>query len=141
MFVTTKDGLKAQAKRLRTLMTEAGVPISHSEALDGVASLYGRRHWPELSAHCRGEGLALLPRQRVRGTYMNQAFKGEVRSIEATLKDKVYRVCLNFDQPMDVATSAHFQAPRQRNIVFFINDKGEGVNRLGKSDPRHSIQL
>lgn len=40
--------LKAQARRLRTALSDKGCPVSHTEALDLVARVHGRRNWKEL---------------------------------------------------------------------------------------------
>jgi hypothetical protein len=107
--------LKAEAKALRAARTLAGTPISHGTALEEVARAHGYRDWNTASA-ALPERVAspVQVGQRVKGTYLSQAFTGMVLGVQMLPDMRHFQVTVKFDKPVDVVTSTLFSAFRQR---------------------------
>ena len=71
--------LKEQAKRLRADLEENGTTISHSRSLELLAHQLGFKDWNTLhaSAGNRPPPSPVMLGDRVRGTYLGQAFEGD----------------------------------------------------------------
>ncbi|MCV2887602.1 glyoxalase superfamily protein [Ruegeria aquimaris] len=105
--------LKAQAKRLREKLRDAGTGLSHAQALELVAHQHGARDWNTLVARA-GNRLHLRVGDRVSGDYLGQPFTGEIRGLTVIGDGAHRRITLHFDQPVDVVTFDSFSAFRQR---------------------------
>ena len=126
--------LKAQAKRLREKLRGSGVQLSHSESLELVATQHGVRDWNTLNAMA-GNRMLLRVGDRVRGTYLGQAFRGEVRAL-STIGDGSHRhVTLHFDQPVDVVTFDSFSSYRQR-VSGEIGWDGRSTRKTSDGQPQ-----
>lgn len=126
--------LKVQAKRLRDKLRSAGVQLSHSEALEVLASQHGVRDWNTLHAMA-GNQLRLRVGDRVRGRYLGQPFTGEVRAL-STLGDGSHRnITLHFDQPVDVVRFDSFSAFRQR-VSGEIGWDGRSTRKTSDGEPQ-----
>ncbi|WP_422026177.1 glyoxalase superfamily protein [Pyruvatibacter mobilis] len=116
------DALKDQARRLRQELDKSGTKISHARALELVAHQLGYRDWNTLSAASTAAAAQDVRRhnqkqlqlgERVAGTYLGQAFSGEVLAVQRLGSGHV-RVTLHFDSPVDVVRFDSFSAFRQR---------------------------
>jgi hypothetical protein len=132
--------LKAEARELRTRRQSLGEVLSHGTALEAVAHAHGFRDW--------NTACAMLPErvasplqvgQRVRGTYLGQAFTGLVLGVRIRSDMAHYEVTVKFDQPVDVVTSALFSAYRQR-VVATVDINGVSPARLGNGQPQLRIE-
>ncbi|MBD8877902.1 glyoxalase superfamily protein [Roseibium polysiphoniae] len=116
--------LKAQAKRLRAALPAAtDAPLNHGQSLDLVARQYGFRDWNTLHA-ARGNApnVPLSLGQKVSGTYLHQAFQGEIVSAAKVGPSDRTRITIVFDEPVDVVSFDSFSAFRQRVTVTLGND-------------------
>ena len=113
-FIPLVSELKAQARRLRARLAAEGLAISHSNSLERVAALYGRRDWNTLRADAAQlQSSALKPGARLKGRYLSQPFSGEVVGACALTGDHT-RLIIRFDAPIDVVTFKSFSAFRTR---------------------------
>ncbi|MEP3300706.1 MAG: glyoxalase superfamily protein, partial [Roseibium sp.] len=116
--------LKAQAKRLRAAMPAAtDAPLNHGQSLDLVARQYGFRDWNTLhAAKGNAPNMPLSLGQKVSGTYLHQAFQGEIVSAAKLGPSNRTRITIVFDEPVDVVSFDSFSAFRQRVTVTLGND-------------------
>jgi hypothetical protein len=109
--------LKAQARRLRKAMSERGTEMTHGMALELVAEQHGLRDWNTLSAVAakpNAEPVSTVAvGDAVRGRYLNQPFTGKVLALSAA-HGGLYRITIDFDEPVDVVTFESFSAFRRR---------------------------
>ena len=111
--VPSTDALKLQAKRLRQQLHSSGVAVGHSKSLELVAQQYGARDWNTLQARASNR-LQLQVGDRVRGRYLGQVFKGEIRGLSLRGDGEHRQITLHFDTPVDVGRFESFSALRQR---------------------------
>ncbi|OIQ45341.1 MAG: hypothetical protein BM558_04205 [Roseobacter sp. MedPE-SW] len=111
--VPSTDALKLQAKRLRQQLHSSGVAVGHSKSLELVAQQYGARDWNTLQARASNR-LQLQVGDRVRGRYLGQVFKGEIRGLSLRGDGEHRQITLHFDTPVDVVRFESFSALRQR---------------------------
>lgn len=135
----TIQALKAQAKRLRAAMSEAGTPLTHSAALEAVARQHGHRDWNSASAAAAWEHPARWQvGQAVHGRYLGQPFTGRIKGArEGT--GGYWHLVLTFDTPVDVVHSAHFSNMRaQVNCV--VNARGVTYEKTSDGQPHLTLQ-
>ncbi len=133
--------MKAQAKRLRTALAAKGQAISHSQALELLSAQYGFKDWNTASATMsRPNHMPFAVGERVTGTYMQQAFKGEVLSLSKIGESGQYRVTLQFDEPVDVVTFDSFSAYRSR-VTCVIHADGVAVKKTSNGEPYLKMKL
>lgn len=111
--VPSTDALKLQAKRLRQQLHSSGVAVGHSKSLELVAQQYGARDWNTLQARASNR-LQLQVGDRVRGRYLGQVFKGEIRGLSLRGDGEHRQITLHFDTQVDVVRFESFSALRQR---------------------------
>lgn len=136
MTLPNLTSLKTQAKRLRAAVSDrGGARLSHSQALELVADQYGFRDWNTLSAAARQNGFrSFAVGDRVKGHYLGQPFEGEVLGYAKTGTPDVYRVTVQFDQPVDVVTFDSFSSYRSR-VTCTIRESGVALNRTSNGQP------
>lgn len=135
------EELKAQAKRLRGTLEAQGKPVSHSEALELIARQLGFRDWNTLHASI-GNRPAPPPvalGDRVHGTYLGQAFDGDVIGVH-TLTGGRLRVTLEFDDPVDVVKFDSFSAYRRR-VSATVNNDGRTMERTSDGAPQLELKV
>ena len=143
---------KLQAKRLRAAMAAQGNPISHSAALELVASQHGARDWNTLSAsvsarktggegHAPGTGTPLVTAApglavgtAVTGRYLGQPFAGRLLAVSEMPADGLFRVTIHFDEPVDVVTFESFSAFRRR-VTGLVGKDGISPRRTSNGLP------
>ena len=131
---------KAQAKRLRAKLREAGNEISHSEALEMIASQHGARDWNTLSARSLSNEPAVLAiGDRVSGRYLSQPFEGRVLGLKQINGDQL-RITLHFDEAVDVVTFDSFSAFRQR-VSAEIGKDGRSKRKTSDGVPQMVLDL
>lgn len=110
------SGLKLQAKRMRTQLSDAGTPISHSQSLELIAQQHGTRDWNTLRALAARPGnmRPLAVGDRVTGHYLGQAFTGYVYGLSHGQQAEYQHITLQFDDAVDVVTFDSFSSFRQR---------------------------
>ncbi len=130
------DNLKAQAKRLRTTLSEDGTAISHSKSLELIAHQYGFRDWNTLHAAVGNRPPAgpVVLGQRVKGTYLGQPFDGEVIGVQALSAGR-FRVTFDFDEPVDVVTFESFSAFRKR-VSCTVDAQGRTTEKTSNGQPQ-----
>lgn len=141
MYTTaiSTDGLKAQAKALRSALEASGQKISHSKSLELLAKQHGFRDWNTLFASIgNAQAPAYNLGQRISGHYLGHRFKGEIIAARAMADDAHYALTVQFDTPVDVVTSDGFSNYRSR--VNAIVDRG-GVTVEKTSDGRPHLEL
>ena len=137
------EALKAQARRLRDGLSDAGTPVSHSRSLELLAAQHGYRDWNTLRAAAdRPRPNRPLPRfavgDRVRGDYLGQAFTGEILALRQIDGGRLHGVTLKFDEPVDVVRFDSFSSFRQR-VSATID--GQGISPQRTSDGAPHLRL
>ena len=105
--------LKAQAQQIKS----SHPTMSHTQALEAMAKSLGYRNWNT----CRAKALPWSAGDRVQGTYLGNAFIGEIKSLALGVGG--YAVTVKFDDPIDVVESHAFSNWRQR-VSTIIGSNG-----------------
>ena len=135
MTLPSVSELKAQAKRLRKALAANGQQISHSQALEIVSTQHGFRDWNTASATAeRPNSFRFSVGNRVSGTYMRQAFEGEIKALAQVGSTERYHITIQFDQPVDVVTFDSFSALRSR-VNCLIRSDGVAVKQTSDGEP------
>ncbi|GGX48237.1 hypothetical protein GCM10007385_15090 [Tateyamaria omphalii] len=130
----SRAALKAQAKRLRAAMNEAGTPCTHSQALETVARQWGARDWNTLHARAQDEGQhSYHPGQRVSGRYLGHRFAGFVKSARLMPNGR-HALTLRFDDAIDVVASRHFSAWRKQ-VNCVVDQRGRTLRTTSNGQP------
>ncbi len=135
-FQVTEANLKQQAKRLRDHFAGKDIDFSHSAALEAVAKQYGYRDWNILSAMLKRQQTEVnwpTVGHRVSGTYLGHKFTGTVLKIQAKTNADYRAYTFQFDKPIDVVKSEHFNAFRQR-INCFLSPDMKSVDHKNRPD-------
>lgn len=134
-------GLKAQARRLRSQLAEAGTPVSHSQSLELVAKQHGARDWNTLQAMASrpGNNRSLAVGDRVTGRYLGQPFTGYVHGLSHADHASHSRITLHFDEPVDVVTFDSFSSFRQR-VSGVIGEDGRSPRKTSNGEPQLVVQ-
>ncbi|WP_415403425.1 glyoxalase superfamily protein [Tateyamaria sp. SN3-11] len=129
----SRSALKAQAKRLRAKLNDAGTPCNYAKALEAVAHQWGMRDWNTLHARAQDTPQnAYRPGQRVTGRYLGNRFVGHIKAAQI-MPHGHHRLTLRFDEAIDVVTSPHFSAlRRQVNCVVNANGQTKRVTSDGQ---------
>ena len=133
----TLDELKAQARRLRNSLAEAGSDISHSKSLELIAKQYGFADWNTLHAKVGNQPprRSWNPGDRVKGTYLGKAFEGTVLALKAaTSVPGYYTITVDFDEPVDVVDFDSFSAFRKR-VTATIDEEGISPSKTSNGRP------
>ena len=136
--VPSTDALKLQAKRLRQQLHSSGVAVGHSKSLELVAQQYGARDWNTLQARASNR-LQLQVGDRVRGRYLGQVFKGEIRGLSLRGDGEHRQITLHFDTPVDVVRFESFSALRQR-VTGVIGWDGCSAQRTSDGVPQLIVE-
>ncbi|SFB80290.1 glyoxalase superfamily protein [Tropicimonas isoalkanivorans] len=141
----TVDALKAQARRLRGSLADAGSDVGHSRSLELLAAQYGYRDWNTLRAAAdRPRPNRPMPPvqagDRVRGTYLGQSFTGEVVALRQMNGGSHYAVTLQFDAPVDVVTFDSFSSMRSR-VSATIDADGLSPQHTSNGVPHLRLEL
>ena len=136
------DELKAQARRLRSSLAEAGSDISHSKSLELVAKQLGFADWNTLYAKVGNEP----PRKsfsvgdRVSGSYLGQRFAGTVLALRAaTSHPGYYTITVDFDEAVDVVEFESFSAMRKR-VTATIDETGVSPSKTSNGRPHMVLE-
>lgn len=133
----SRDALKAQAKRMRAALTDAGTPITHAAALEAVAAQWGFRDWNTAQA-AAGDA----PRRRfqigeeVHGRYLGQNFTGQIKA--SAEMGHNWRLTIVFDEAVDVVTSVHFSNFRKQ-VNCTVNSQGVSAATTSDGEPQMRI--
>ncbi|MFC3050593.1 glyoxalase superfamily protein [Kordiimonas pumila] len=143
---------KAGAKRLRAFMADKDIALSHSDSLEAIAHIEGYRDWNTLSAHLPPTGACAVPTgtlcnsfpvqvgSKVSGLYYEAPFEGTLLGLEQTINPAVWRVKLQFDEPVTPPAMTRIGLTRRR-VQGSINKDGISVNLLGKPDGHIRVYL
>ena len=133
------ETLKAEARALREERLAAGAELSHSQALEETARAHGYRDWNTAAAALPDPAACPVALgDRVSGTYLKQRFEGRVLATAIMPGGNLFRVTIEFDQPVDVVTFDSFSAFRKRVTA---NVDCYGVTRETTSDGQPHMQL
>ncbi|RDE09878.1 hypothetical protein DVH29_04920 [Pelagibacterium lacus] len=136
--LTTTD-LKTEAREYRTAQVDAGRPISHAQSLEMVARFHGFRDWNTAAGvlpMTRGPVFAVS--QRIEGVYLKQPFTGTIIGVAALGAGDMFRLTVQFDEPVDVVTFESFSAYRQR-VNATVSRDGISPSRTSDGDPHMVI--
>lgn len=138
----TIEALKGQAKRLRVALEADGQQVGHSKALELLARQNGYRDWNTLHAAVGNQRLQnpLTVGERVRGTYLGQAFEGEVTGLSTLSKPGRFRVTLEFDDAVDVVAFDSFSNFRKR-VSCVIDRTGVTIEKTSDGRPQLQVHL
>lgn len=132
-------------------MSELGHILSHAQSLEAISKEEGCRDWNTLSARLRqqdahaGQTPPIQVGQRVTGIYRDSVFEGTVLGIERTDGSAkqlcpVWRIKLQFDEPVEIGKSPNLPMKRQRVRAMIASD-GRSVNLKGVPDGFLEITL
>ena len=136
--LTTTD-LKTEARHYRATELEAGRTVSHAQSLEMVARFNGFRDWNTASGVLpvtRGPIFGVS--QRVSGTYLKQPFEGTIISVTSLGAGDLFRLVIQFDEPVDVVSFESFSAFRQR-VETTVNREGISPARTSDGEPHMVI--
>lgn len=136
--LTTTD-LKTEAREYRTAQVDAGRPISHAQSLEMVARFHGFRDWNTAAGvlpMTRGPVFAVS--QRIEGVYLKQPFTGTIIGVAAMGAGDMFRLTVQFDEPVDVVTFESFSAYRQR-VNATVGRDGISPSRTSDGEPHMVI--
>lgn len=137
----TVDELKIQAKALRRSLAGEGHVISHSKSLETLANQLGYRDWNTL--HAIAGNSATVPYalgEAVRGTYLGQAFEGEIIGLRKLSTDNRYGLTIKFDVPVDVVRFEGMTNFRSR-VEVTLNDNGRSNDKTSDGQPHMVLQM
>ena len=134
--------LKQQARRLRQDLVASGHEVSHAQALEKVAHIWGARDWNTLVASAPQAETAInrvrwQVGQRVSGRYITQPFEGVIKSSNRQSGD-FWRLVLVFDDTVDVVTSTHFSNFRKQ-VACTINTQGVSPTSTSDGEPQMRV--
>jgi hypothetical protein len=132
--LTTTD-LKTEARKYRAAQLDAGRTLTQSQALEMVARFHGFRDWNTASGVLpvtRGPAYAVS--QQVAGTYLKQPFTGTIIGVQALGAGEMFRLTIQFDEPVDVVAFDSFSAFRQR-VDATVNRDGVSLSRTSDGQP------
>lgn len=131
----SRDALKAQARRLRAKLAEAGHTLTHAAALEAVAHQWGARDWNTL---CARAGDTPTPAwqigQRVTGRYLGHPFRAVVKAAQQRGSTH-WRLTLRLDEAVDVARSTQFSCLR-RQISCTLDARGRSPQKTSDGVPQ-----
>lgn len=130
--------VKANAKRLRSTLRNAGTPISHSKSLEMLAHQYGFKDWNGFRAKLPTSEFT-VPNgyhigDRVKGRYLGQNFHAKIHSVEKVGAEHT-RLVLDFEEAVDVVTFDSFSSFRKR-IQCVIGAQGCTPQKTSNGDPQ-----
>lgn len=136
----TATSFKAEARALREERARDGTPITHGAALEEIAHRHGYRDWNTAVAAVPERVTAPVQvGDRVRGTYLSQAFTGLVIGVRLLTNMRHYEVTVKFDAPVDVVTSTLFSAFRQR-VTATVDLRGISLARTSDGQPHMRVR-
>ncbi|CTQ52777.1 hypothetical protein LP7551_01297 [Roseibium album] len=135
MTLPSVTDLKAQAKRLRAALAKKGQVVTHSQSLELLSAQYGFRDWNTATA--AASAATQLPfslGDRVSGVYMSQPFEGEIIGLSKLGGSDDLRVCIQFDEAVDVVTFESFSSHRSR-VNCVIGGDGIAIKKTSNGEP------
>ncbi|MEX0371184.1 MAG: glyoxalase superfamily protein [Tateyamaria sp.] len=130
----SRAALKAQAKRLRAALNDAGTAFTHAQALEAIARQWGARDWNTLHARAKNDPqTAYCPGQRVSGRYLGHRFDGTVKAVRAMPNGR-HALTLRFDDAIDVVRSSQFSALR-RQVSCVVDARGRALRTTSDGQP------
>lgn len=135
----TLDDAKTQAKALRSALAAQGNAINHAQALELVAQQHGARDWNTLHARLgqRNTPPELALGSRVRGTYLGQAYAGEIVGISGPPSAR--RVDIKLDEPVDTVTFDSFSNWRHR-VRGTVDETGRSQRKTSDGQPQLMVR-
>ena len=132
----TVSTARDMAKRLRSQMAAQGTSMSHSQALEHLAKLHGFRNWNTLHARLshRPNRMVLRVGDRVQGRYLGQPFTGRLIGLQQASDERLSRVTIKFDEPVDVVTFDSFSSFRSR-VTAEIDPDGRSPRHTSDGQP------
>lgn len=135
----TTTELKTEARTYRAAQLDAGRPISHAQSLEMVARFHGFRDW--------NTAVGVLPvtrapvfsvGERIGGTFLKQSFTGTIISVGALGAGDMFKLTIQFDEPVDVVTFDSFSAYRHR-VDATVTREGVSPSRTSDGQPHMII--
>lgn len=136
--LTTTD-LKTEARHYRAAQLDAGRSISHAQSLEMVARFHGFRDWNTAAGVLpvtRGPAYAVS--QRIEGTFLKQPFTGTIIGVAAMGAGDMFKLTIQFDEPVDVVTFDSFSAYRHR-VDATVTREGISPSRTSDGAPHMVI--
>lgn len=143
---------KGRAKRLRSYLAELDISLTHAHSLEAIAKEDGFRDWNTYAANPplgmaendvparatqrdnqMASRLKFHVGDRIKGQYRGALYAGTILGLEKTDGGPVWRIKIQFDDPVQIGKSTALNLTRQR-IRSMINADGESVNLKGTPD-------
>lgn len=134
------DGLKSQAKRLRSDLAKDGDTISHSRSLELIARQHGFRDWNTIHAAARDGKTQFSLGMRVSGQYLGQPFTGEISGLRILHPTGRYELTVEFDEAVDVVTFDSFSSFRKR-VTAVIGSDGRTAKKTSNGVPHMVLDI
>ena len=137
----TTASLKAEAKALRAERARNGDPLSHGAALEEVARAHGYRDW-NTAAAAIPERVAspVQVGQRVKGTYLGNAFTGMVIGVNLLSSMQHYEVTVQADRPIDVSKSKLIGPMYRQRLRSTVDLRGVSLSHTSDGEPHLRIR-
>lgn len=137
----TVEELKIQAKALRRSLANEGHVITHSKSLETLANQLGYRDWNTLHAIAGNHiPVPYVLGDAVRGTYLGQAFEGEIIGLQKLSNANRYGLTIKFDVPVDVVKFEGMSNFRSR-VNVTLNDNGQSHDKTSDGQPHMVLQM
>lgn len=129
------NDLKGEAITLRQDYARRGHPLSHSQALELIAKHHGFRDWnaARASAAHTIKMVKPIPGQSVRGEYLGQAFRGQIKAVQLVGATHL-RVSIHLENAVDVVKFSSFSSWRKRISGTLASD-GVSPERCSDNTP------
>lgn len=140
LYPQSPQTLKAEARALREERAKAGSPISHSQALEEIARAHGYRDWnTAIAASAKPAACPVALGDKVAGKYLKQPFTGRVISVAFLPGETLFKLTLQFDEPVDVITFEGMSSFRHR-VQATINARGTSPAKTSDGVPHMQIE-
>ena len=133
------DTVKAHARALRRALQARGSVISHAQALELIARQHGARDWNTLHAWLtqRNAPPELALGDRVAGSYLGQAYTGEITALSGPAGHR--QVEIKLDRPVDTVRFESFSNWRHR-IRGTLDQDGRSRRKTSDGAPQLIVE-
>ena len=139
-FIPPIPYLKHKAKEFRLKQAEQNISISHSDALEALAKIYGYRDWNILSAIAKKQSSIVNVGQRVKGRYLGKVFEGMIKAVRMTSDPDKMRITIVFDHAIDVVPFDSFSNFRKQ-VSCYLTQKAMTNEITSNGQPQLILDL
>jgi len=137
-----RKAIKLQAKRLRQLMAEQNIALSHSQSLEWISKLWSYPDWNTFNAVLKASKSPMNVNvgSTVTGIYMGHRFDAKVLGLQSLGNDDAFSITLQFKEPIEVSEADSVTGQRY-NVTRTIGLSGKTVQKNADGSPHLQIDL